>query len=116
MPGNGIVADPGLAAVIPGSGVIMMWPVSVCHQVSTTGQRPPPITFQYHAHALGLIGSPNPCRQPLPRGERVADAAEQSDRREGVLLGVLGAPLHRGADGGGRGVEDRHAVALADLP
>ena len=35
-----------------------MWPVSVCHQVSTIGQRSPPITFQYHAHAFGLMGSP----------------------------------------------------------
>src|SRR5690349_15675692 len=58
MPGNGIVAEPGFASVIPGSGVIMMWPVSVCHHVSTIGQRPPPITFQYHSHAFGLIGSP----------------------------------------------------------
>ena len=36
----------------------MMCPVSVCHQVSTIGQRSPPITFQYHSHAFGLIGSP----------------------------------------------------------
>ena len=26
---------------MPGSGVIMIMPVSVCHHVSTTGQRPP---------------------------------------------------------------------------
>ncbi len=36
----------------------MMWPVSVCHQVSTIGQRSPPISFQYQSHAFGLIGSP----------------------------------------------------------
>ena len=29
---------------------------------------------------------------------------------------MLGAPAHEGADGGRRGVEDRHAVALDDLP
>src|SRR5438876_9369926 len=58
MPGNGRVADPGLVVVIPGSGVIMMWPVSVCHHVSTIGQRSPPITLWYQAHAFGLIGSP----------------------------------------------------------
>src|SRR5436190_9866881 len=58
MPGNGWVADPGLVVVMPGSGVIMMWPVSVCHHVSTIGQRSPPITLWYQAHALGLIGSP----------------------------------------------------------
>jgi hypothetical protein len=37
MPGNGRVADPGLVDVMPGSGAIMMAPVSVCHHVSTTG-------------------------------------------------------------------------------
>src|SRR5687767_7153620 len=58
MPGNGKVAEPGLVVVIPGSGVIMTMPVSVCHQVSTTGQRSPPMYFQYHAQASGLIGSP----------------------------------------------------------
>ena len=58
MPGSGRVAEPGLVSVIPGSGVIMMWPVSVCHQVSTIGQRSPPITLWYQSHAFGLIGSP----------------------------------------------------------
>ena len=52
------MADPGFVAVIPGSGVIMIAPVSVCHQVSTIGQRSPPITLWYQAHARGLIGSP----------------------------------------------------------
>ena len=52
------MADPGFVAVIPGSGVIMIAPVSVCHQVSTIGQRSPPITLWYQSHALGLIGSP----------------------------------------------------------
>ena len=36
----------------------MMWPVSVCHQVSTIGQRSAPITLWYQSHAFGLIGSP----------------------------------------------------------
>ena len=58
MPGNGFVAEPGLSVVMPGSGVIMIAPVSVCHQVSTTGQRPPPMYLWYHIHASGLIGSP----------------------------------------------------------
>ena len=51
-------AEPGFAACAPGSVVIMMLPVSVCHQVSTTGQRPPPITSRYQIQAFGLIGSP----------------------------------------------------------
>src|SRR6185436_20082293 len=58
MPGNGTVAEPGLRTVIPGSGVMRIAPVSVCHQVSTTGARSPPMTFQYQTQASGLIGSP----------------------------------------------------------
>ena len=45
MPKNGKLAEPGLSAVAPGSGVIMMPPVSVCHQVSTIGQRLSPTTL-----------------------------------------------------------------------
>src|SRR5262245_40155646 len=67
-PGSGLVADPGLVAVAPGSGEIMIMPVSVCHQVSTIGQRVPPITSWYHTHASGLIGSPTvPRRRRLDR-------------------------------------------------
>jgi acetyl-CoA synthetase len=32
MPGSGVIAEPGLPAVTPGSGEIMICPVSVCHQ------------------------------------------------------------------------------------
>ena len=60
------MAEPGLVVVMPGSGVIMMWPVSVCHQVSTIGQRSPPITLWYQTHAFGLIGSPT---DPSSRSE-----------------------------------------------
>src|SRR5689334_23657049 len=58
MPGNGVVAEPGLRVVTPGSGVIRMLPVSVCHHVSTTGVRSPPMCSRYQTHASGLIGSP----------------------------------------------------------
>src|SRR5579862_8940614 len=58
MPGSGRVADPGFVATAPGTGEIMIAPVSVCHHVSTIGQRLPPITSRYHIHASGLIGSP----------------------------------------------------------
>src|SRR4051812_34159684 len=57
-PGRGRVAEPGLAGVAPGMGEIMMLPVSVCHQVSTIGHLPLPITRSYQCHAVGLIGSP----------------------------------------------------------
>src|SRR5262245_4221748 len=57
-PGNGLVAEPGLVGVAPGSGEIMIAPVSVCHHVSTIGHLPPPIAWWYQIHASGLIGSP----------------------------------------------------------
>ena len=52
------MAEPGFVDAIPGSGVIMIAPVSVCHHVSTIGQRSAPITLWYQSHAFGLIGSP----------------------------------------------------------
>ena len=52
------MAEPGLSIVTPGRGVIMIPPVSVCHQVSTIGHRSPPMYFQYQTQASGLIGSP----------------------------------------------------------
>src|SRR5216684_2671541 len=58
IPGIGTVAEPGLAAIAPGIGAIMIPPVSVCHHVSTIGHRSPPITRRYHIHASGFIGSP----------------------------------------------------------
>ena len=68
MPGNGVIAAPGLVDVIPGSGVIMIPPVSVCHQVSTIGQRSPPMYVRYQIHASGLIGSPTePSRRRVDR-------------------------------------------------
>ena len=58
MPGNARVAEPGFVATRPGRGVIMIPPVSVCHHVSTIGQRSAPIHLWYHIQASGLIGSP----------------------------------------------------------
>src|SRR4051812_9543247 len=67
MPGSGKVADPGFRVVTPGIGEIMMAPVSVCHHVSTTRQRPPPMCCQYQTHASGLIGSPTlPSTRSVP--------------------------------------------------
>src|ERR1700721_414891 len=48
IPKNGRVADPGFAATAPGTGEIMMPPVSVCHHVSTIGHAPLPITSRHH--------------------------------------------------------------------
>ena len=58
MPGRGRDADPGFRVLIAGSGLIIMLPVSVCHQVSTTGAVPLPMRSRYHSQASGLIGSP----------------------------------------------------------
>src|SRR3954463_717027 len=58
MPKNGRVPEPGLVGIAPGNGEIRMPPVSVCHQVSTMGQRLPPMVSWYHIQASGLIGSP----------------------------------------------------------
>src|SRR6478672_8814313 len=48
--------------------------------------------------------------------DRLADRAEQPQRRHVVAVGDLPALLHERADRGGRGVEDRDAVLLDDLP
>ena len=74
MPGSGSVHEPGTSGVAPGSGVIMWPPVSVCHQVSTIGQRPPP-TCLVVPH-------------PRFRIDRLADRAEDAQARQVVVLRV----------------------------
>ena len=55
-------------AVTPGSGLAIAAPVSVCHQVSTIGQRVLPMTVWYQIQASGLIGSPTvPSRRSFDR-------------------------------------------------
>jgi len=63
---NGRVAEPGLSLVAPGNGVIRMPPVSVCHQVSTIGQR--------------LVADDAVIPFPGFRVDRFADRAEQPQR------------------------------------
>ena len=101
-PGNGLVAEPGFVVVTPGSGVIRIIPVSVCHHVSTIGVRS-------RADVLAV---------PHPRlgVDRLADASEQPERREVVLRRVLRPPLHVRADRRRRRVQDRDLVALDDVP
>ncbi len=101
MPGSGCVQEPGLVAVTPGTGEIMIAPVSVCHQVSTIGQRSCRCAVVPH---------------PRFRVDRLTDAAEQPQLRQVVLRRDVVAELHQRADRRRRGVEDRHAVLLADLP
>src|SRR4051812_43777451 len=58
MPGIGKVAQDGLDGVTPARFDINTPPVSVCHQVSTTGHFFLPIFSSYQCHASSLIGSP----------------------------------------------------------
>ena len=66
MPGSGVMAEPGLPAVTPGSGLIMIAPVSVCHQVSTTGRAVAADVLAVPDVGLGV--------------DRLADRAEQPQR------------------------------------
>src|SRR5262249_56962026 len=85
-PKNGSVALPGLVGVAPGRGVIMIEPVSVCHHVSTMGQRPPPIVLWYHIQASGLMGSPTvPSRR---REERLLFCGHSSPHRMNARIAV----------------------------
>src|SRR4051812_16026818 len=75
IPGRGRMADPGFDAVTPGSGLIMTAPVSVCHHVSTTGVRSPPMCLRYQIHASGLMGSPT---DPNSRNDESSNFAGMS--------------------------------------
>src|SRR5437764_1229631 len=85
-PKKGNVALPGLAGIAPGNGVIRIEPVSVCHQVSTVGQRPPPMVLEYHIHASGLIGSPTDPRSL--KEERSCFFTQSSPQRMNVRIEV----------------------------
>src|SRR2546427_1740737 len=76
MPGKASVQEPGTRSVAPGSGVIMCPPVSVCQNVSTMGQRPPPTCSWYQCQAAGLIGSPT---DPRRSEEHTSELQSQSN-------------------------------------
>ncbi len=80
----------------------MMCPVSVCHQVSTMGQRLWPMTSRYHIQASGLMGSPT-----VPSRRRLSSLC---------FSGHWSPHLHEGADGGRRGVENIDLVAVDHAP
>ena len=89
IPGRGCVQEPGLSVVTPGTGAIMIAPVSVCHQVSTIGQRPPPITRWYHIHASGLIGSPTLPSSLIFESEWRAGSASPSFISARIAVGAV---------------------------
>ena len=75
-----------MVGVAPGSGEIMMEPVSVCHHVSTMGQRSPPMRLRYHIQASGLMGSPT---EPSKRSdERSWRAGHSSPQRMNARIAV----------------------------
>ena len=88
MPGSGLSADPGFVVETPGSGLIMMAPVSVCHHVSTIGQRSPPTCSRYHIQASGLIGSPT---EPSTRSDDRSCACSSSGPHFMYVRIVVGA-------------------------
>jgi hypothetical protein len=88
IPGSGCIAEPGLVWVTPGSGEIMMAPVSVCHHVSTMGHRPPPMFSRYHIHASGLIGSPT---EPIRRSDERSNFAGMSSPHLAKVRIAVGA-------------------------
>ena len=100
--GTGSSPSPAWSSVRPGSGVIMI----------AAGLGLPPGVDDRAAAAADVLVVP----EPGARVDRLADRAQQAQRGEVVLLRVLDAPLHAGADRGRRRVEDRDAVALDDLP
>ena len=88
-PKKGFVAEPGFCAIAPGSGVIRMPPVSVCHQVSTIGQRPSPTTRWYHSQASGLIGSPTEPRRRSDRREVRRTGSSPACISERIAVGAV---------------------------
>ena len=80
----------------------MIIPVSVCHHVSTTGT----------LVRADLLAVPDPGLGV----DRLADRPQQPQRRQVVLLRVLGPPLHVRPDRGRRRVQDVDVVPLDDRP
>ena len=66
-----------------------MPPVSVCHQVSTIGQRPSPTTRWYQSQASGLIGSPTLPEQAQGRREVRFTGSSPSRIRARMAVGAV---------------------------
>ncbi len=85
-PGKGRPADPGFSGVET-KGVIMIIPVSVCHQVSRMG-RWPPVTRWNQNQASGFKGSPtDPRILRLPRSNLAGHSSPCRMRRR-IVVGV----------------------------
>ena len=87
-PKNGTVAAPGLVGTAPGSGVMRIPPVSVCHHVSTIGERPLPTWVLYQRQASGLSGSPT---DPSSLSEGMSYLSGSSSPRLAIALIAVGA-------------------------
>src|SRR5690606_35031503 len=89
MPGIGTCAEPGLAAVMPGSGETMIAPVSVCHQVSTMGVASAPMTSRYHIHASGLMGSPTEPSRRIEERSNFCGMVRPDFMKERIAVGAV---------------------------
>ena len=78
-----------MSAVAPGNGLIRQAPVSVCHQVSTIGQRPSPTTRWYQSQASGLIGSPTVPRRRIEAREVRFTGSSPSRMRARMAVGAV---------------------------
>ena len=97
----------------------------VCHQVSTTGQRPSPTTLWYHSHASVLIGSPTAHRQGcyhshtvlvLPANQFFRTRAQSFQGGAVVLVHPLVSILQQQADCCGGPVKLVYLQSLDHLP
>lgn len=101
----------------------------VCHQVSTTGQRPSPTTVWYHSQASVLMGSPTAhrrgcygslqspwCRVTHRDGESDHTRAQSFQGGAVVLLHPLVSVLQQQADRSGGPVKLVDLQSLDHLP
>jgi hypothetical protein len=102
MPKKGSVAEPGLVGVAPGSG----------RDQDAAGLGLPPGIDDGAAFAADEFVVPHP-RFGI---DWLAYGAKQAEGSQVMLLRPLDAPFHKRANGGGRGVENRHAIFLDDAP
>ncbi|OPX61422.1 MAG: hypothetical protein A4E29_00820 [Methanomassiliicoccales archaeon PtaB.Bin134] len=73
----------------PGSGVIRIEPVSVCHQVSMMGHFSLPTYLWYHIQASGLMGSPTEASTLRDERSRPCGHFSPSLIRERMAVGAV---------------------------
>ena len=102
IPGKGIVAEPGFVVYHTGQG---------CDQDPAVLRLPPGVD-----DGAALAADHLPVPEPGLRVDRLADGAEQAQRRKVVPRGIVLSHLHERPDQRRRGVVGVDPVALDDLP